>query len=137
MKLLPRRLVALTALLFFVNGCATSSDKPETQNATYSFIGDAMLLADVDVPPLPTFRAAANYPYALMRGRETGEVIVGFVLDTKGRPTQIKVIQTTNRSFWFSEAAINAMAQWKFQPALKNGKPVACIMTQPFSFTLQ
>ena len=34
----------------------------------------------------------------------------------------------------FEKPALEAIRQWKFEPALRGGAPVACNMRQPFRF---
>ena len=70
-----------------------------------------------------------------MRRREEGEVILRVLVDVNGDPTQIEV-EKSSRSRLLDRAAIDAVRNWKFNPGLKNGQPVAGWVLVPISFKL-
>ena len=63
-----------------------------------------------------------------------GRVIVSFVIDTKGKPDSVVVVNSLSPEF-DNEAvkAINGMPKWR--PGVKNGKPVRVSYTVPISFS--
>jgi periplasmic protein TonB len=56
-------------------------------------------------------------------------VLVGFVVDTTGRPLDVTVQSDSNRAL--ASAAVNAVKKWRFTPAQKNGAPVATRVILP------
>ena len=74
------------------------------------------------------------YPDAAKKGKLEGRVEVEFVVGLDGRVAQAVVMETTNEIF--NEAALAAVRQWTFSPALEAGKPVASGMVVPVVFQL-
>ena len=85
-------------------------------------------LAAIDQPRPP-------YPAAATRAREEGTVVVRVDVGADGVPTDAKV-ETSSRSRDLDRAAVEAVKGWKFEPALKDGKPVAASANVPVEFKL-
>jgi periplasmic protein TonB len=68
-----------------------------------------------------------DYPEKALHARVTGAVLVNLYVDVNGNPTHVHVIRGIGQrgtGLGFDESADNAVRQYKFKPALKNGKPV-------------
>jgi TonB family protein len=52
-----------------------------------------------------------------------GSCVLRLVVDTEGRPNDIRVVRPLGHDL--DEKAIETVKQWKFRPAMKDGKPVA------------
>ncbi len=76
-----------------------------------------------------------QYPPAALRRRMEGWVDVEFTVGVDGNVTNAHSVGS-NRGRVFERAAIDAVDQWKFQPALVNGKPVAKVLRQRIEFNL-
>jgi periplasmic protein TonB len=74
-----------------------------------------------------------EYPPLARQARIQGDVIIDSVIDTQGRVTQMKVV---SGSPLLVESAIQALGQWRYQPTLLNGQPVAVDMLVTLHFTL-
>ena len=57
------------------------------------------------------------------------------LIDKKGNVSKIKIKKSLNNSL--DKAAIEALKQWKFEPAKRNGKPVAVWVSVPFEFSIK
>jgi protein TonB len=80
----------------------------------------------VDVQPL--------YPEIARRVRQQGVVILETVIDATGAVERVRVL----RGYPFlDQAAIDAVRQWRFTPALLNGQPVPVVMTVTVNFVLE
>ena len=75
------------------------------------------------------------YPSDLRSEGLTGTVHLQFVVNTAGRPERIQVVSAADPAF--AQAAVQALSQWRFKPALRDGKPIATRMAFPMVFTLQ
>lgn len=64
-----------------------------------------------------------------------GEIWVAFVVDAKGKVTDVKPL--TEFESKFVEAAVEAVKKWKFEPATRDGKAVAVLVTVPLQFRLE
>jgi periplasmic protein TonB len=80
----------------------------------------------VDVPPI--------YPSISRSAHIQGVVILEAVLDAKGNVTSVHVLRSVQT---LDQAAVDAVQQWRFTPALLNGQPVPVVMTVTVNFTLQ
>jgi protein TonB len=63
-------------------------------------------------------------------GYDIGQSVqVEFVVDTTGHPSGINIKSTSDRDF--AEAVVDAVKQWRFTPAQRNGAPVATRVVLP------
>lgn len=76
----------------------------------------------------------AAYPPELYALRASGTVVAEFVVDASGRLERntFAVVSTTHQLL--SAAVAQALAQSRFVPAMKDGKPVRQIVRQRFDF---
>src|SRR3990167_7395090 len=90
----------------------------------------AFSLTEIDQKPRPIFQAAPVYP----AGKRALEVVVSvvFVVDTTGKVTNPRVEKSTDPAF--EKPAVDAVKQWKFEPAIKAGQRVSCKMRAPIRF---
>jgi TonB family protein len=75
-----------------------------------------------------------QYSDKARRAKLEGTVLLSLVVDSSGSPTMIKVTQSLGSGL--DEKAIEAVRQWRFEPATKEGKPVAVQMAVDVSFHL-
>jgi TonB family protein len=61
-----------------------------------------------------------------------GHTVVDFYVDETGRARLPMVVETTHPAF--SEAAVNALADWKFAVPMRGGRPTIARMQQTFVF---
>lgn len=84
-------------------------------------------------PPRRIVDVQPTYPEIAQRARIEGTVIIEAVIDTRGSIESTRVL----RSFpLLDAAAVEAVRQWKYTPALLNGVPVPVIVTVTVTFTL-
>jgi protein TonB len=92
----------------------------------------AFSLAEIDQKPRPIIQAAPLYP-AEMRGKKIeGVVTLIFVVDSSGKVIQPRVEKSSHPAF--EKPALEAVKQWKFEPAVKGGQRVSCKMRAPIRF---
>lgn len=60
-------------------------------------------------------------------------VTVMLTVDASGRPHDIKVISAKDPRL--RESVVEALSQWEFKPALKDGRPVAVTIEMPIELT--
>jgi len=63
-----------------------------------------------------------NYTEEARRAKKQGTCVLWLIVDSTGHPRDIRVAR--GLGFGLDAKAIEAVKQWKFQPALKDGKPV-------------
>jgi TonB family protein len=87
-----------------------------------------------DHPPKAIKRVAPRYPRNMSRAGLIGQVKVAFVIDETGQVESAHALSSNNP--WFERPAIDAVKQWKFEPATKAGQPVKTRTIQLIEFKL-
>ena len=93
-------------------------------------------VGDVTNPVLiPESKVEPEYPELARVARLEGNVILQAIIDRNGDVVNVRVIK--GQPMGLSEKAIEAIRQWKFQPATLNGKPVDVYYNLTVNFRLQ
>ena len=79
-----------------------------------------------------TKKVTPAYPPIAMQLKLKGELMVDIVVNAQGEVEDAKVAKG---NAIFSQNAITAVKQWKFQPLEKEGKPVKMATTIAFNFS--
>jgi TonB family protein len=74
-------------------------------------------------PPDVETRVTPSYPALALQDNEEGSVEINLMVDTSGKPFEINVRNATGDK-QFQRAAINAIENWTFKPAMMNGEPI-------------
>jgi protein TonB len=85
--------------------------------------------------PIKVYAPAPRYPELARRIRLQGLVIVQAVIDREGNVVSAEVVK--GEPMGLSEAALEAVRQWRFQPATLHGRPVAVQFSLTVRFELQ
>lgn len=83
-------------------------------------------------PPRPVYQPAAEFSSQARQAGYSGTVVLALVVTSKGKPTMIRV--ASGAGMGLDEKAIEAVRQWKFKPATKDGKPVSVQVAVEVSF---
>ena len=95
-------------------------------------LGNTFNLSEIDQKPRAIMQGSPVYP-AAMRGKKVeGVVTVLFIVDPTGKVTNPRVEKSTHAEF--ERPAVEAVKQWKFEPAVKGGQRVPCKMRVPIRF---
>lgn len=84
--------------------------------------------------PVKIADVAPVYPGIARNAHIEGVVILEAVLDAQGRVQSVRVLRSVDM---LDRAAVDAVQQWRFTPALLNGQAVPVVMTVTVNFTLQ
>lgn len=101
-----------------------SAGEPET---IYTVEGEVQ-------PPRKIHAVAPAYPADAKAERATGVVIVRTVIDTSGAVREAKVVQTPREDL--AAASLEAVRQWRFEPATLDGEPVTVYYQLTINFRL-
>ena len=74
------------------------------------------------------------YPELARRSKIQGVVILEAVITKEGNVEEVKVLRSLHPMM--DQAAVNAVKQWKYKPAMLNGKPVKVYFTVTVNFKL-
>jgi TonB family protein len=92
-------------------------------------------LAAETQPPKLIKQVAPEYPEALRSAEITGKVVVQFGVDAAGAVVNVAVFTSDHAEL--NDPAVNAVKQWRFQPAMKDGQPVATALIRvPITFAV-
>jgi TonB family protein len=87
-------------------------------------LGEVLSVDGRDVlPPKRLAEVPAEYTAEARAARIQGVVILQLVLDEEGRVADVRALK--GLPYGLTEAAITAVRQWRFEPAHRNGLPVA------------
>jgi TonB family protein len=79
---------------------------------------------------------APRYPRSAQRRNITGWVDVTFTVNRGGNVVDVGILESTPGDV-FSEAATEAVSQWRFEPSLENGAPVEKLVAVRLMFNLE
>lgn len=88
----------------------------------------------LDKKPVARSQTPPRYPFELKRQGISGECTVQFFVDENGVVSDPVVISASHQEF--GKPCLDAVAQWRFSPGMKNGRKVATRMQQAFPFKL-
>ena len=90
-------------------------------------------MATPGVDPTPLSAPAPRYPVDALRNGESGTVLLHVEVGADGVPTDVQVAKSSH-SRSLDRAASEAVRQWRFHPAQRNGQPVAGSVQVPVAF---
>jgi len=94
-------------------------------------------MAPGDQPlPLASQSPPPQYPPAALRSGVGGTVMVRVAVDATGIPTEV-TLEKKSGSRDLDRAAQEAVKKWRFQPAQRDGQPVAGSLVIPIEFKTQ
>lgn len=129
---------------------AAEAEKAARAAAPRPLTGEIFDLAQLSIRPVAKFQAKPVYPQMLRRTGLGGSAVVEFVVDREGAVRDAKAIRSSidqpiagnvvggqaPDGSAFAAAAVEAVSQWKFAPAEKDGRKVNVRLRIPIVFTL-
>jgi len=108
------------------------------ENAMVAAFGAAMLFARL-VSAAGTTRGATLleekkpvYPETMMKALRQGNVLIVGRVDREGRPVGLQAITASHQDF--VQPALDAVSQWRFRPALRDGAPTEVFLNAGIRF---
>jgi protein TonB len=83
----------------------------------------------------PLNRVQPDYPAAAQRRHSEGTVVVRVSVGADGMPTDVAYAERSG-DIELDRAALQSVREWRFQPALKDGKAIASTVDVPVDFKL-
>jgi protein TonB len=88
---------------------------------------------DYDQPPRVLRQPRPEYPPDAFVKKVEGVVVVEILIDDTGRVVRMRIVQSVPL---LDAAALDAVRQWVFLPAIRRGRPVATVATAPVRFRI-
>lgn len=85
-------------------------------------------------PPTPTRKVDPQHPLVAMQARVSGTVVLEVLVDERGNVADARVARSIPL---LDQAALDAVKQWQFRPALLKGEAVPVIVQIEMTFTLK
>lgn len=105
-----------------------SGPEPVASVTDYYYVGCGI------APPHGIRMPDPGYSKAARKAKRQGTVILWLVVNTHGLPEHIKVQRSLGLGL--DESAVKAVEHWTFEPAKKDGQPVAVMITVAIDFKL-
>ena len=86
-----------------------------------------------DTPPRAIHVARPQYPQDAFHKKVTGTVVLEILIGEEGEVAHAEVIESVAG---LDAAALDCVKEWRFQPALRAGKPVATVARAPVTFRI-
>ncbi len=86
---------------------------------------------------IPETRMDPEYPELARRARIEGKVILQVIVQKDGTIGDLSVLSEPAANLGFSDAALAAVEQWRYRPAMQNGRPVDVFITVVVTFALE
>ena len=83
-------------------------------------------------PPKPVYQPNPDYAESARKKKIQGEVLLSMIVTAEGTVRDATVTQSLDKDL--DKKALEAVAKWKFQPATKDGKPVAIYIAASVQF---
>ena len=90
----------------------------------------------VSARPIGGYQVKPHYPESARRQRVEGTVLLKMRITEQGQVEDVQVERSAGHPE-LDESAIEAVRRWRFEPARRNGEPVAILVTIPVVFKLQ
>ena len=84
--------------------------------------------------PVPIYQPEAQYSEEARRVKHQGVVLVQAIIGVDGRPRDLRVLRALGMGL--DEKALEAVRIWRFEPAIKDGHPVAVMVNVEVNFRL-
>jgi len=108
------------------NASSPSTDAPE----------DTVVRLATDItPPKLKLRVEPNYPQSARNSARQGVVILEAIVSSTGDVRSVQVLRKVEPEL--DDEAIRAVRQWRYEPAIRAGKPVSVYLTVTVTFRLQ
>jgi protein TonB len=108
---------------------------PKVQTGIPHISRPVLTPGEVDHAPKVLRSFPPQYPYIAKRDNVEGWVVLRFVVDANGAAGKMTVVSAEPEGV-FDEAAMKAVARYKFKPAVKDGEVVDCLVSQRILFSL-
>jgi len=84
--------------------------------------------------PVPTYTVEPEFSEEARKAKFMGVVLVNLIVDAQGRPQNVHTLRGVGMGL--DEKAVEAVKQYRFRPAMENGKPVAVELNVEVNFQI-
>jgi protein TonB len=124
------RNVMLTSVVAFLfgSGVEFAQDQPDKTSDTVYDVGNDVTAPRAIYMPNPEYSESAR------KKKINGTVALAMIVTAEGKVRDLKVIKSLDKGL--DKQALAAVSTWRFEPATKDGKPVAVHLSTDVTFRL-
>jgi periplasmic protein TonB len=111
---------------------AASATQP-TPDTPWPPVGVFLVVQGI-TPPRMIKSARPNYPAEAMRAKVEGRVKMEIVVQADGTVGEVRVVRSLDRKFGVDDAAVKAVKEMRFAPAMKDGVAVPVLLSTEMAF---
>ncbi len=115
-------------------GAAGPESVPQAPEVPSVREGDLVELGSLDRAPSLVKSVRPDYPPVARQQKFGATIIVTALITETGDVAEVRVLRGDSRKVGFDEAAVKAVRQAKFSPAMKDGKRVRTWLAMPVNF---
>ena len=103
------------------------------QQAPWPPVGVFRVVQGITAPKIIK-SARPNYPPEAMRAKIQGRVQMEMVVQADGTVGEVRVVRSLDRKFGLDDAAVKAVKEMRFSPAMKDGMAVPVLLSTEMDF---
>jgi TonB family protein len=119
-------MLAGAAVLLFGGTALFAQDASEKTSELVYDVGNGV------TAPKPVYTPEPEYSERARKKKINGSVVVAMIVTPEGRVREVKIAKSLDEGL--NKQALAAVRTWKFEPATKDGKPVAVHLNVDVSF---
>jgi protein TonB len=119
-------MLAGAAVLLFGGTALFAQDASEKTSEPVYDVGNGV------TAPKPVYTPEPEYSERARKKKINGSVVVAMIVTPEGRVREVKIAKSLDEGL--NKQALAAVRTWKFEPATKDGKPVAVHLNVDVSF---
>lgn len=131
----PVAVTTKVAFVFSISEAGRSDVSATVRNLPKADLGPVFKLGSGVTPPKPVYSPTPQYSKQAKKDKYQGNCALSLVVGPDGKPYDVKVSRFLGEGL--DEKAIEAVRNWRFQPGLKDGKPVAVAVSVEVKFSLE
>jgi TonB family protein len=96
--------------------------------------GDLVEIEACDTPPVATRQVSPAVPAMARQRRVSGTVLLRVLVDETGKPEKVEILRDVTPNVGLGASSAQALEQWRWRPATKNGVKVKTWMAVQVPF---
>jgi TonB family protein len=127
---------ALLDHVFYLQDDGHRHSVPEIRRADENGLDEPQFQVDKDETkrPIPVYTPEPEFSEKARRAKYQGTVVLSIVVDRKGNISRVSLLRALGMGL--DQNAMEGVTRWRFDPATRNGQPVAVKMNIEVSFNL-
>jgi len=130
-----KRAACASAIILVLSCTVTAAQENSGKNAQSTETDTVYEIGNGVTPPKGVYMPDPEYSEKARKKKISGTVLVAMVVTADGKVRDVTVTKSLERSL--DQQAIAAVQTWTFEPATKDGKPVAVHLRVDVSFRIR